>query len=157
MKKHAWNTWGVPAGKEDALWLRDELPNMVPKARILLYQYDASAAYSKSQSTFIDKASQLLEALRIERKLDPDRPLILMGHSMGGLLIEQALINAHNNEDYKKIKDATYASQASGSCSLLTLTPQGFSRILCYSSEWRSRDQSPVWRRRSEDRPIDRI
>lgn len=71
----------------------------------------------------MDKADQLLETIRVKREDHPDRPLILMGHRMGGILIEQALINAHNNQDYKQIKDATYTSQASGSCSLLTLIP----------------------------------
>jgi hypothetical protein len=32
---------------------------------------------------------------------------VLLGHSLGGLLIKQALINAHNNPKYTPIKDAT--------------------------------------------------
>jgi triacylglycerol esterase/lipase EstA (alpha/beta hydrolase family) len=35
------------------------------------------------------------------------RPILLLGYSMGGLLIKQALINAHNNPKYTPIKDAT--------------------------------------------------
>ncbi len=33
--------------------------------------------------------------------------MLLLGHSMGGLLIKQALINAHNNPKYASIKDST--------------------------------------------------
>jgi triacylglycerol esterase/lipase EstA (alpha/beta hydrolase family) len=49
----------------------------------------------------------LLEAIRIERDGIESRPILLLGHSMGGLLIKQALINAHNNPKYTLIKDAT--------------------------------------------------
>lgn len=63
--------------------------------------------YGKDRSTFIDKANELLEAIRTERDNVETRPILLLGHSMGGLLIKQALINAHNNLKYTLIKDAT--------------------------------------------------
>lgn len=66
--------------------------------------------YGIDRSTFIDKASEFLETIRIKRVGHEDRPLILLGHSLGGLLIEQALVNAHNNPKYLEIKNATYAS-----------------------------------------------
>ena len=135
--KHAWDTWREPAGEKSALWLRDTLPPKAPKARIFLYGYDASAALSNSQVTFIDKANELLESIRVKREDHPDRPLILTGHSMGGILIEQALINAQANRDYNEIYNAAYAFPALGSYSLLTLTPQGCPCIFCYSSRWR--------------------
>ena len=120
------------------LWLRDALPKQIPQARIFLYEYNASAAFSRDQSTFIDKANDLLYSIEIEREDHPDRPLILMGHSMGGILIEQALINANANPRYEKIYKATYAFQVSETCSPLTLTPQGLPCILCYPSNgWR--------------------
>lgn len=125
MKEHAWDTWRVPAGEEGVLWLRDILPEKVPQARIFLYKYDASAAYSKSQGTFIDKANELLDSIQIKREDYPDRPLILLGHSMGGILIEQALINAQVNPDYQKIYNATYASQASGKLFSIDIDPSG--------------------------------
>lgn len=62
--------------------------------------------YGKDRDTFVGKANELLEAIRIERE-DDSRPILLLGHSMGGLLIKQALINAHNNEKYTSIKKAT--------------------------------------------------
>lgn len=49
----------------------------------------------------------MLEAIRIDRDGIESRPILLLGHSMGGLLIKQALINAHNNPKYTPIKDAT--------------------------------------------------
>jgi len=105
-EKHAWNTWREPQDDTGRLWLRDDLPKSVPDARIFLYEYDSTAVYGVDRSTFIDKANELLEAIRIKQNDDEHKPLILLGHSLGGLLIEQALVNAHNNPKYSHIRDA---------------------------------------------------
>ena len=104
---HAWDTWRTPAGPQGRLWLRDDLPQFVPESRIFLYEYNSTAVYGKDKSTFTDKANDLLEEMRIERYDVESRPVLLLGHSMGGLLIKQALINAHNNPRYAPIKDST--------------------------------------------------
>ncbi|KAJ5170847.1 uncharacterized protein N7500_003630 [Penicillium coprophilum] len=104
---HAWDTWRSPSGDQGRLWLRDDLPSSAPKARIFLYEFNATAVYGKDRGTFIDKANSLLEAIRAKRKGADSRPIIFLGHSMGGLLIKQALVNAHNNRKYTSIKDAT--------------------------------------------------
>ena len=103
---HAWDTWRTPSGPTGHLWLREDLPKSLPEARIFLYEYNATAVYGSDRDTFIGKANELLEAIRVERE-DDARPILLLGHSMGGLLIKQALINAHNNKKYTSIKDAT--------------------------------------------------
>ncbi|RYP50073.1 hypothetical protein DL768_004359 [Monosporascus sp. mg162] len=104
---HAWDTWRTPAGPAGRLWLRDDLPQYLPESRIFLYEYNSTAVYGKDRSTFIDKANTLLEAIRLKRRGAEQRPLLLLGHSLGGLLIKQALINAHNNEKYDHVKTAT--------------------------------------------------
>lgn len=101
---HALNTWT----ENGRLWPKDDLPKRLPNARISLYVYDSSAVYGGSQATFADKANELLETIRCDREDWEGRPLILMGHSLGGILIEQALINARQNETYQHIYDATY-------------------------------------------------
>jgi hypothetical protein len=112
-EKHAWNTWREPQNDKGRLWLRDDLPKSASDARIFLYEYDSTAVYGTDRSTFIDKANEFLETIRIKRDEREDRPLILMGHSLGGLLVEQALVNAHNNPKYFQIKNAT---QVAGPC-----------------------------------------
>jgi len=104
---HAWDTWRTPSGEDGQLWLRDDLPRCVDESRIFLYRYDATVVYGKDRGTFIGKASELLEAIRIKRRGIEARPILFLGHSMGGLLIKQALINAHNNPKYSSIEDAT--------------------------------------------------
>jgi triacylglycerol esterase/lipase EstA (alpha/beta hydrolase family) len=106
-RDHAWDTWRKPSGFQGRLWLRDDLPQHVPETRIFLYEYNSTAVYGKDRDTFIGKANELLEAIRIERDDMESRPILLLGHSMGGLLIKQALINAHNNPKYTPIKDTT--------------------------------------------------
>ncbi|PMD50987.1 uncharacterized protein K444DRAFT_656527 [Hyaloscypha bicolor E] len=104
---HAWDTWRTPPRPDGRLWLRDDLPEYIPDSRIFLYEYNAAAVYGNDQDTFVGKANELLEAIRIKRDNIEARPILLLGHSMGGLLIKQALINAHNNRKYTPIKDAT--------------------------------------------------
>ncbi|UPK91877.1 hypothetical protein LCI18_002812 [Fusarium solani-melongenae] len=106
-QEHAWDTWRTSSGPEGKLWLRDELPKELPHTRIFLYEYNSTAVYGKDRTTFIDKVNAFLEAMRIDRRKVPRRPLLLLGHSLGGLLIKQALINTHNNEKYQDIKLAT--------------------------------------------------
>ncbi|OTA59076.1 hypothetical protein K449DRAFT_385103 [Hypoxylon sp. EC38] len=101
---HAWDTWRTPAGH---LWLRDDLPQDLPESRIFLHEYNSTVIYGSDRSTFINRANRLLEEIRIERKGIESRPILFLSHSMGGLLVKQALINAHNNPAYTSIKDAT--------------------------------------------------
>ncbi|KAK3380656.1 hypothetical protein B0T24DRAFT_697246 [Lasiosphaeria ovina] len=89
------------------LWLCDDLPLHIPESRIFLYQYNSTAVYGKDKGTFMDKANELLEAIRTEGDDMESLPIIFLGHSMGGLLIKQALINAHNNPKCTPLKDAT--------------------------------------------------
>ncbi|KAF5585844.1 uncharacterized protein FSUBG_12303 [Fusarium subglutinans] len=105
--KHAFDTWRTPSDQKGRLWLQHDLPNHIPDSRIFLYQYYTTATYCQGLDDFRSKADNLLEAINIERRDCSDRPILLLGHSMGGLLIKQALINAHSNAGYSAIKDDT--------------------------------------------------
>jgi len=106
-EKHGWDTWRTPCGPEGRLWLKEDLPGAAPGARIFLYWYSATAVYGGDRDSFVGKANELLEAIRVERDDNDQRPILFLGHSMGGLLIKQALINAHSNPKYTPIKNAT--------------------------------------------------
>ncbi|KAF6231705.1 hypothetical protein HO173_010007 [Letharia columbiana] len=107
-EEHAWDTWRTPAGDDGRIWLKDDLPKRyTSQARIFLWVYNSTLVYGKDRGQFIDKANDLLEALRIERRQDPDRPLIFLAHSLGGILVQQALVNAHNNPRYTRIRTST--------------------------------------------------
>lgn len=90
------------------MWLRDRIPHAQPNARIFLYEYNSSPVFGSSQRRFSDEANQFLEYLRLKRRKDTKRPLLLLGHSLGGILIKQALVNAINNPRFHDIQVATY-------------------------------------------------
>ena len=74
-------------------WLRDSLPgNLQNKARILNFQYDATAFFDRKTTTWdveelIRKLCRLLEGVR--KGLGGERPLIFMCYSLGGLIAKE--------------------------------------------------------------------
>lgn len=90
-ENHAWNTWRKPGTADGNLWLRDKLPEVAPNARIFLYAYNANPVFSASKERLVHQADDLLETLHLKRAKDPTRPLIFVGHSLGGIVIKQVI------------------------------------------------------------------
>ena len=61
-------TWRKPQGAGGNLWLRDNLPQAIPNARVFLYEYESSTAFGSTKERFVYQANDLLENLRIERR-----------------------------------------------------------------------------------------
>lgn len=83
------------------MWLQESLgPDLLSsqefgeaiRPRILVYGYKASVDNSQSFQGIVDLAIELRWLLRGIRQQDPNRPLIFIGHSLGGLLIKDLLI-----------------------------------------------------------------
>jgi hypothetical protein len=70
-EEHAWNTWKTCGKNGDRLWLRDNLPEHTPGARIFLYQYDSRAFYGGNHATFMDKANDLIYSISLDREVLP--------------------------------------------------------------------------------------
>lgn len=80
-------------------WLNDEtmLPHVVPTARIMRYGYHS--AWFGDEKLFTSPreiSSELLQALKEERASCPRRPLIVIAHSFGGLVVMQMLLKARD-------------------------------------------------------------
>jgi hypothetical protein len=76
----------------------------------MTYGYDSAVAFSRSKSLLPDFAADLLSRVYCERTLteESSRPLIFVCHSLGGLVLKQALIQASaRSENYKAILDST--------------------------------------------------
>lgn len=75
---HAFDTWRKPQGEGGTLWLRDPLSSTLPRARILLYEYNSSPAFGSSKEQFVHQANDLLENVRIERRKVSNDAVALM-------------------------------------------------------------------------------
>ncbi|KAF8252047.1 hypothetical protein K440DRAFT_658315 [Wilcoxina mikolae CBS 423.85] len=106
---HAFGSWR--SRTQPSMWLRDFLPDMVPKARIMIYGYDTRLDGSNSYASIIDLAKGFLQEVKTVREA-PDaaqRPLIFIGHSLGGLVIKQALVEAaRGNKSDQQVFNSTY-------------------------------------------------
>ncbi|KAK1754491.1 hypothetical protein QBC47DRAFT_218883 [Echria macrotheca] len=81
--------------KREVYWPRDLLPLSIPDARVLAYGYDADPlAFLSGGQSLMDFGWNFLVRLEAERRAeteDPERPIIFIAHSMGGLVTKEAL------------------------------------------------------------------
>jgi hypothetical protein len=81
---------------------------VVPHSRVLLYCYNAYDSFNSfSCSTLLDLSESFLNLILDSRRDDPHRPIIFIAHSLGGIMIKQALYLASSNPKFAFIKDAT--------------------------------------------------
>lgn len=79
--------------KEDGnMWLMNNLPRDIPAARVMIFGYESELQHSVSHVQLDDLASPLQIAISQILRSCKRKPLILIGHSLGGLLVKQALI-----------------------------------------------------------------
>ncbi|PVF99568.1 hypothetical protein CPB86DRAFT_290098, partial [Serendipita vermifera] len=96
------------------MWLKDLLPLDIPNARILTYGYDSDArrfTHTSTQSIF-RHAETFVEDLTLARSANPERPIIFVAHSLGGIILKKALAlcnGSNHRRDCKSIKVSTYA------------------------------------------------
>ncbi|KMU75721.1 hypothetical protein CISG_04895 [Coccidioides immitis RMSCC 3703] len=85
---HAIGSWKSSSNND--LWLRDYLPDHIPDIRVLLYGYDSTLQGSDSKDSIEDLGTRFLETVKAFRADMTDRrPIIFIGHSLGGLLIKE--------------------------------------------------------------------
>ncbi|KAE8452345.1 hypothetical protein EG329_001045 [Mollisiaceae sp. DMI_Dod_QoI] len=93
--------------EDGKLWLRDFLPNQLPEARVFTYGYDATVAFSKSSAELDGFARNFLHRAESSRvsKVEQARPMVVICHSLGGLLFKQALSICHSDPIYREMID----------------------------------------------------
>ena len=84
---HAEGTWRAP--KSGRSWLCDFLPEEFPTARIFLFGYNSNVAFSSGNEGVHDQANNLCARLSNHRHDAPDRPLVFISHSLGGLVVKR--------------------------------------------------------------------
>ncbi|KFZ09362.1 hypothetical protein V502_08808 [Pseudogymnoascus sp. VKM F-4520 (FW-2644)] len=92
-------------GDRSIFWPAELLPQSVKNARILTYGYDSDPVHflnSVNRSNIYQHATNLLQNLSDERMEDPNRPIIFVAHSLGGILVKDVL---------KQSQDAKYKAE----------------------------------------------
>jgi len=94
LSAHAYGSWKARGATQQDMWLRDFLPPNLAResldTRIMIYGYDSQLVDSDNRASIHDYAIQFLEAVKNSRytEVEKHRPLILLGHSLGGLVIK---------------------------------------------------------------------
>ncbi|KAI1284504.1 hypothetical protein F5Y07DRAFT_346775 [Xylaria sp. FL0933] len=95
-------------------WTTEALIRDFPKSRVLLYKYQSAWTGSLKVKQFMANiAMAMLISLQSERKKCQRRPIVFIGHSMGGLVIAKAVILADQRRDkfpvmFEAIAGATF-------------------------------------------------
>ena len=93
---HAFGSWKERNG--EFMWLRDGLPETLQRSRIMIYGYDAKLDGSSSYATISNYGKSLLHDVVLARKDSPGRLLVFLAHSLGGLLVKEAIVYASRDE-----------------------------------------------------------
>ncbi|KAJ1323130.1 protein SERAC1 [Microdochium nivale] len=113
---HAFGSFKERGGEH--MWLRDALPDHLvgqqsrrPMARVMIFGYDSRVAGSNSMQNVGDIAGSLRLALTAVVSDDSPRPILLISHSLGGLVVKEAMIAlaaARGDEGSEKLLRAIY-------------------------------------------------
>ncbi|KAK4441964.1 hypothetical protein QBC34DRAFT_419429 [Podospora aff. communis PSN243] len=102
--------YGSFTHKQDGhMWLADSLPQDLPTARVMIYGSNNRIPNSTSFAELDDLAGSFYLALVQILRSKPGNSLVVMGHSLGGLLIKEALVRLLESEN-----DAILLSQIAG-------------------------------------------
>jgi hypothetical protein len=91
------------------VWLRDFAPEDIPQARFITYGYDTGVVASDNNQGVHELAHTLLDGLAIfrQRTQTQQRPLVFVCHSLGGVVLKEALVMSSKVTDakHKKLLD----------------------------------------------------
>jgi hypothetical protein len=95
-------------------WPQDLAPITAPNARVLTYGYDTHIRHwlgsAVSKNTIYDIAWDFLIGLEAERRSEPSRPLLFIAHSLGGIVVKEALRRSRGCEIYQSYLCSIYES-----------------------------------------------
>ena len=93
-------SWKSNSSEYNWISHKDGLVRDFPRSRILLYQYESAwTGPLKVKQYLTNLGMTLLHGLKIKREKCPRRPIVFIGHSMGGLVIAKAITISDSRQD----------------------------------------------------------
>lgn len=82
-------SWTWKGELRNVNWLKDQdmLPSVVPKARVMVYSYDSKWHLDAPRTRLSIVGEDLIRSVHRHRQGHTDRPIIFIGHSLGGNVI----------------------------------------------------------------------
>ncbi|KIW92815.1 uncharacterized protein Z519_06664 [Cladophialophora bantiana CBS 173.52] len=102
-----YRTWASRDSQKPTLWLSQLLPKELPGARIYSFGYESAPTFSRSVTGISDAANDLLHGLKSLTEQWPAKPIIFICHSLGGIIVKQAMIMAHEFDYFADVLRAT--------------------------------------------------
>ncbi|KAH7161129.1 hypothetical protein EDB81DRAFT_943854 [Dactylonectria macrodidyma] len=102
-------TWRDKTDKTDpphlVNWQKDPgmLPAIVPKSRIILYNYDSRWHANAPRTRLQLCGEDFARAVHAFRRTSPHRPIVFVGHSLGGNVIQHGLLYANSENEFRNI------------------------------------------------------
>lgn len=82
------------------MWIRDNLPNHLKSVRAVVYGHDTKLHDSQSFQSIQDLAHKLIDQLLAYGwKNSSAKPIAFLAHSLGGLVLKEALIQLDKSQD----------------------------------------------------------
>ncbi|KAI1560807.1 Abhydrolase-1 multi-domain protein, partial [Pyrenophora tritici-repentis] len=101
----AFESWQHSSGQ---MWLRDHLPDDVKGTRILLWRQGSKLRDCNSHLTTQNLQDVFLEDLLKLLQTQEVRPLVLIGHSLGGIIIKATFVKASQVQEYASLYEAIH-------------------------------------------------
>ena len=93
LASHPFGSWQQRGPRTSFMWLRDRLPQELPNVRSIIYGYDTTLVNSDSVKGVNDIAVALIAKMKsIGRGSPSSRPMVIIAHSLGGIVVKQAMV-----------------------------------------------------------------
>ncbi|KAI1778487.1 hypothetical protein F4818DRAFT_302826 [Hypoxylon cercidicola] len=104
LASHPFGSWAPKGQGQDGdrsfMWIRDELPSVMPNTRVSIYGYDTTLIKSNSFQSIQDMAASLIHHIKASGwAMESARPLVFLAHSLGGIVLKEAFSTLANGHD----------------------------------------------------------